>query len=110
MGKEQFREFVSKRPELASYVENGSMTWQKFYELFDLYGESNEIWKKYPANTSRKITDFINKFDADSLQKNIESFEKAIDVFKELTTKATDNIENKIKPEVTRPITKFFGD
>lgn len=110
MGKEQFREFVATKPELASYVNDGTMTWQKFYELYDLYGESNEVWNKYLGKGSRKLSDFMEKFDPDSLQKNIESFEKAIDVFKELTNKAADNIENNIKPDVKRPLTKFFGD
>lgn len=110
MSKETFKAFASKHPELADYVENGSMTWQKFYELYDLYGESKDIWQKYPAKNNRKLTDFIDKFDADTIQKNIESLEKAIDVFKELTTKAADNVENNIKPAATRPITHFFGD
>lgn len=110
MGKNEFREFVSKRPELATYVNNGEMTWQKFYELYDLYGENNDIWNKYVGEKRGKITDFLDKLDPDSLQKNIESFEKAIDVFKELSSKASENIENNIKPNIERPLHKFFGD
>ena len=39
MSKETFKEFISKKPELIDYIKNGEMTWQKFYELYDIYGE-----------------------------------------------------------------------
>ena len=45
MKKEEFKEFVKKNPKLITYVNNNEMTWQKFYEMYDLYGESNEVWK-----------------------------------------------------------------
>ena len=47
MSKEQFIEFVRKRPELSDYVKDNLMTWQQFYELYDLYGEDYKIWDKY---------------------------------------------------------------
>ncbi len=109
MGKSEFKQFINRHPNLASYVEDGTMTWQKFYELYDIYGENNEIWQKYITKKTPKISDFMTKLDPDTIQKNIESLEKAIDIFKELTNKATDNVEN-IKPIIERPIHKFFGD
>ena len=36
---DNFKSFVKKNPNLISYVRNGNMTWQKFYEIYDLYGE-----------------------------------------------------------------------
>ena len=36
--KDDFKEFASKNPSLAKYIENGEMSWQKFYELYDIYG------------------------------------------------------------------------
>ena len=45
--KEEFKLFVKSHPELIRYVKNGEMTWQKFYEMYDLYGEDNSIWDKY---------------------------------------------------------------
>jgi len=113
MSKEDFKEFVKTKPELATYVADNSMTWQKFYELYDIYGASSEIWDKYPAKTTTKTTkvsDFIEKFNPDDLQKHIESAQKALDVFNELATKTTENIAENIKPSIQRPLTKFFGD
>ena len=47
MSKETFKEFIRNKPELINHVNNGTMTWQKFYELYDLYGEDDNIWKQY---------------------------------------------------------------
>ena len=47
MKKEEFKEFVKKNPRLITYVKNNEMTWQKFYEMYDLYGETNDIWNEY---------------------------------------------------------------
>lgn len=110
MSKDQFKEFVQKNPQLAKYVEDNTMTWQKFYELYELYGESKEVWSKYQNNPSRKVSDFINKVDPDSLQKHIESAQKALNIFSELANKTTENIDNNIKPNIERPLSKFFGD
>ena len=36
--KEEFKIFARKHPELVSFVKDKSMTWQKFYEIYDIYG------------------------------------------------------------------------
>lgn len=113
MTKEQFKEFARSKPWLANYVENGNMTWQKFYELYDLYGEDEIIWSKYKNETNsspRKMSDVLEKIDPDSIQKHIETAQKALDIFSEFATKTTENITNNIKPSIERPLSKFFGD
>jgi hypothetical protein len=45
--KDEFKEFVRKHPELVTYVKNGEMSWQKYYELYDMYGEEESVWKSY---------------------------------------------------------------
>ncbi len=112
MSKEQFKEFVKNKPELAEYVENNEMTWQKFYELYDLYGEDESVWRKYSKSSkpTKKISDYMEKFDPDSLQKHIENAQKALDIFSELATKTTENLNNNVKPNIARPLSKFFGD
>ena len=47
MSVDSFKMFVRKNPNLIKYVNNNEMTWQKFYEMYDLYGEDNSIWDKY---------------------------------------------------------------
>ncbi|HIS18420.1 MAG TPA: hypothetical protein IAC02_07435 [Candidatus Coprovivens excrementavium] len=110
MSKEQFKEFVQKNPHLADYVENNTMTWQKFYELYDMYGENKEIWQKYLNKNNRNINNFFDKVDPDAIQKHIESAQKALDIFSEIANKTSENITNNIKPSIERPLSKFFGD
>lgn len=109
MSKEDFKKFVKQKPELADYVSKNEMTWQQFYELYDLYGEDSTIWNKYTKKTS-KISDFMDKFDPDVLQEHITNAQKALDIFSELATKKSEEVENVIKPSIKEPLDKFFGD
>ena len=45
--KEKFKDFVKNNPILLKYVKENKMTWQQFYEIYDLYGEDKEAWKDY---------------------------------------------------------------
>ncbi len=110
MSKESFKKFIRTKPELVEYVTNGEMTWQKFYELYDIYGEDNNIWDKYQKKSTIKVSELINKFNPEILQKHLESAQKALDVFSEFATKGTENLTNNIKPNIEKPLNKFFGD
>ena len=50
--KDEFKHFASSHPELNEYVRKGDMTWQKFYEMYDIYGEDNRGWDKYLTSTN----------------------------------------------------------
>jgi hypothetical protein len=113
--KEEFRKFVSNKPSLADYVENGSMTWQKFYEMFDLYGEDSSVWDKYlnrkntEESSFNKINDIIKNVDINSIKEHISTAQKALDFVQELTSKDT---AGKVAKAIStpRPINKFFED
>ena len=89
---EKFKLFVRSKPELSSYVNDGSMTWQKFYEMWNLYGEENDIWKNYlkkdnsmessntTSNTVSNILSNLKNIDMNEVQKGVESVRKAIDL------------------------------
>ena len=81
MSKETFKEFVRTKPELIDYIEDGSMTWQKFYEIYDMYGEDDNVWQKYRTskkNTTTKVSDLMQSFDVDTIQSHIETAQKAL--------------------------------
>ena len=45
--KEDFKIFVNNHKELIKYVNTDKMTWQKFYDMYNLYGEDNSVWDEY---------------------------------------------------------------
>ena len=111
MSKETFKEFIRNKPELTDFIDSGEMTWQKFYELYDLYGEEETVWRKYKTpKKNLKVQEIIDKFNPETLQKHLTNAQKALDVFSEFATKGTENIANKVKPNIERPLNKFFGD
>ena len=61
MKQEEFKNFVRTKPELIKYVQNGEMTWQKFYELYDLYGTDDKVWNKYILSDRTPMEDSISK-------------------------------------------------
>ena len=44
--KEEFKKFALKHPELTEYIRQNKTSWQSLYELYDIYGENNNIWEK----------------------------------------------------------------
>lgn len=121
MKNEAFKNFVRTKPELIRYVQNGQMTWQKFYEIYDLYGEDKAVWDKYSASDDRigiedglsKITNMVKNVNVDSIKSHINTAQKAIDFVQDLTKKTpTPNITQGLNkgPVSPRPLNKFFED
>ena len=59
---DNFKTFVKNHPSFATYIKDGTMTWQKFYELYDMYGESSSIWNEYKDKiaSSKKSSTTLN--------------------------------------------------
>ena len=115
MSKESFKLFAKNHPILLDYIKSGDMTWQKFYEIYDIYGEDEQAWSPYLSKSSNKINlnslkDVIKNIDTKSIQNHINNAQKAIGVVQELATKKT-GVDEVIKgPLNPRPITKIFED
>lgn len=116
--KEEFRSFIAKHPELLNYVRNKEYNWQDFYEIYDIYGENNEVWSKYyqsdreeerASGPINELTNLVKGINLENVQKYINNAQKAIGVIQELTTKNPIN-KNPLPSKTPRPITKFFGD
>ena len=120
---DNFKSFVKQNPNLTYHIKKGTMTWQKFYELYDLYGEENEIWKDYLSNnieneqtTSKKtstnntfsnIINMAKNLDANKVQDGITSIQKAISLFGDILLKDKQDTTNSYSP---RPIYRRFDD
>lgn len=118
MSKDTFKEFVRKNPKLVKFVNNNEMTWQKFYEMYDMYGENNDIWNKYLKEEKSiddkasilGVADFINflkTVNLDSLQEGISNVQRVLGIFQDFTKKDNNTTKEEYKP---RPIYKHFED
>ena len=117
--KESFKKFVVKHPELVTIVNNGEMTWQKFYEMYDLYGEESNTWDNYfskktevvtAAATGIGISDFLSwlkNINLDTLQNGVDSLQRVVGLISDLGVKNDNNPKEEYKP---RPIYKHFDD
>lgn len=123
--KEAFKNFVREHPKLVSFVKSGDMSWQKFYEMYDLYGAEHEVWNDYikkpdqpkvdqaaaagAATGALGIAELVNMFknvDLDSIQNGVNSIQRVLGVFQDFNKKDTPTKET-YKP---RPIYKHFED
>lgn len=113
----QFKDFVKNNPKLISYVKKGEMTWQKFYEIYDLYGEENDIWDEYiksstVANASTQtssLTDifsWLKNIDLNKMQEGINSVQRVVGVLQDFGDKEEVH-KTEYKP---RPLYKHFED
>lgn len=109
--KEDFKMFVKNHPILAKYVNNGTMTWQKFYEMYDMYGESDSVWNDYLSVTtlssSSGLFDFVKNMDFDTIQSGVNSVQRVISLLQEMVNKKSETPEETYTP---RPLYKHFED
>jgi len=118
--KEEFKEFIRNKPHLVEYIKTKEMTMQKFYEIYDVYGNDESVWKTYDRGTNdlngsgfnvSKITDLMKNINVDELQKHINTAQKALGVVEDLTSKGTNAVSKLAKgPLTSRPLNKFFED
>lgn len=120
MSKETFKIFARNHPELATSVLKNNTTWQKLYEIYEIYGESSNIWNTYitPSNTASTIkatsTSFkelfntVKNIDLDSVQKGVENLQKTIGLLQDIGF--TNSTKTPSKLYEPRPIYKHFED
>lgn len=118
MSKEDFKIFVREHPSLLKYVNNGEMTWQKFYDMYRLYGSESSVWDEYfqdrtlPSFSSvvkedTTIKDFIamiKTIDFEKVRKGIDGVQKAISLIQDI---GSNPKENQYEP---RPIYRHLDD
>ena len=124
MSKELFKDFARKHKELATSVMQGNTTWQKLYELYDIYGEDSSIWNDYFTTTNNNITDektpttfkeFFNTFknmDMDSVQKGVTNLQKTIGLLQDLglASLGGNKVINNTNTYQPRPLYRHFED
>ncbi|MBQ2946727.1 MAG: hypothetical protein IJE04_02635 [Bacilli bacterium] len=128
MKKEEFKEFVKNNPKLIKYVKNNEMTWQKFYEMYDLYGSEESVWKDYIGETKTEkkeiektskagisgltlseVVKWFKNVDLDGIQEGIGNVQRVLGVVQDFSKKESSSEPTKstYKP---RPLYKHFED
>ena len=112
--KEEFKAFAKSHPELIKSVHSKDSSWQELYEIYDIYGDDDRAWNNYlnkdnTTNPINNFSDIVKKIDMDSVQKHINTAQKALGLVQELTGKSAPSVASK-GPVTPRPINKFFED
>lgn len=122
--KEEFKNFVSTHPSLVNIVKDKSHSWQDLFEVYDLYGNDENLWNKYlntvdnssqskdtsKMNSIGELTKLFKNGNIDNVQKYIDTAQKAIGVIQELTGGGAAAEVISKGPSVSRPINKIFED
>lgn len=109
--KENFKTFISNHPELLSFIKNKEMTFQDFYEIYDIYGEDEATWNKYFKNTEsddsriKELSKVLKNINMDSIEHHVNNAQKVIGIIQELTKKSPE-----VASAIDNPITKIYGD
>lgn len=110
MSKESFKSFARLHPELATYVLKGNITWQQFYEIYEIYGENNSIWNNYinnnkllDSNSFKEVFNSLKAIDMDSVQQGINNLKKTISLLQDLGS-------NSFRTKEPEPLYKKFED
>lgn len=120
MSKESFKLFVRKNPNLTKFVNRGEMTWQKFYEMYDMYGEDNNVWKSYletedTKNTTssllgdtslKELFNVVKKIDLETVRRGVDGLQKAVQLIQDISSNKTPPQSNYQR----RPMYKYFED
>lgn len=119
MSKESFKLFARNHPELASQVINDKISWQKLYELYEIYGEDGSIWNNYfqgntellsTLNNQASFKDIINivkNIDLDSVQKGVTNLQKTIGLLQDMGLGKNKSTLDTYEP---RPLYQYFED
>lgn len=118
--KENFKNFVSKNPDFIKTVKEGKVSWQKMYELYDLYGEDDKIWDDYRSSgiieslNSFNIKGLLNSLkgiNLETFQNNISSLQKAVGFLEDLTREnKKKTTKKKNQNSALDPMERFYSD
>lgn len=123
VSKESFKSFARDHTQLANYVLRGKTSWQRLYELYEIYGEHSSVWDDYFSSSQldsdsrendvsdlssnlKDLVGHIKNIDLDSVQKGIANIQKALGVLQDIGVGQTKPVST-YEP---RPLYQHFDD
>lgn len=105
MSKESFKTYARKHPSLSKSVVGGKISWQKLYELYEIYGEDERVFGEYMNEEKENVLNKVKDIDMEALQKGIENIQKVLGIIQGfgIGNKENLNVEE-------RPIYERFQD
>ena len=102
MSKENFKKFVRLKPELIKQVTANKTSWQKLYEIYELYGEDSNIWNNYIntntiTNSLNELINNIKNIDINKMQTGIENIQNAISLMQGFSINNKEQSEQRYK-------------
>lgn len=106
--KEEFKRFIKDKEFLIDKVNQGETSWQKLYEIYDLYGEDASIFKESikDENKENKTNNLLKAFediDVNKINENLEGVRKILAVLGEFTRKD----DTKVKRSYNKPSSNY---
>ena len=125
MSKENFKNFVRNNTNLARHVNNDEISWQKLYEMYNLYGDNSDVWNDFLEDTSsnrgssgvtknneiafKELVNMVKNIDLEKVRNGITGVQKAISLVQDLGFGGGNNNSNKGQYEA-RPMYQHFDD
>lgn len=119
---DEFKNFIKSNPFLIGYIRDGKKSWQDLYEVYDLYGEDEDVWSEYLKDKSSDdrsssnsnngtnywsdIVKMAKNIDVNKVQEGITSLQKTLSLFGDLFV----NKESSGKTYNPRPLYRRFED
>ena len=106
--KEEFKRFIKDKEFLIDKVNKGETSWQKLYEIYDIYGEDANVFKEEKKDTAKdnKTTNLLKAFediDVNKINENLDGVRKILAVLGEFTKKD----DTKVKRSYNRPSSNY---
>lgn len=121
---DSFKGFVRDNNYLISYIKSGKKSWQDLYEIYDLYGDNEDVWREFlkdenassnnnsnsrsGGNYIEEMVRMAKNIDVDKVQEGITSLQKTLGLFGELFTNKNNGSGS--KEYNPRPLYRRFED
>lgn len=102
---DEFKIFIKDQDEVLEKIHSGKLSWQQVYEIYDIHGPENSLFKKKNSEErnsksgSSQINNALKAFqdiDMDKISSNLQSLQKVLGMFSEFSKKTTNDPSHNI--------------